>query len=505
MRNKIISFLLLAVAGSFAAQSRQLNVTSTAGALSTQITDPADVTDLTVKGTVDVRDLEYIVKNMPGLQTLNLGDVSIASLQNYRNLQTSQNSFAGNELPAMIFAGTPLKSIVLPKSLRTISAGALANTAITSLSIPASVTEIDAAAFQGCEKLEKVTMPATVKTIGSNIFDGCIGLKSATWNAPDMPNRAFADCVSLKDVTIGPDVHTIGDEAFVGCSDLTSVTGFGTTFRSVGDRAFWGTPITEIDFSKSTWMSKIGEGAFGQCTKLEKAYFPEALTEIGASAFLSASALTELKGAQSVTTIPTAMLMNASSVTSSTVLGRYATEVEPYALYNTASITDLYLPADLNKIGDQAFADMTGLETMKGSNLKQVPELGTDVWGDLNRPDITLVVTQDMADKFKQTPVWQDFAMKIGEPDGSGDIISLNPATVIEHGLNVELVGQVLRVSVENSSVLGRVALYDVAGRLLAVINSQTNEAQFDTRRWPTTHIFIVNTGVGSVKVARKF
>lgn len=497
--------MLVAVSGCFAAQGRQLNVTTTAGNLSTQVTDPADVTDLTVAGTVDVRDLEYIVKQMPGLQTLNLSGVTIASLQNYRNLQSSQQSFASHELPAMIFAGTSLKSVTLPANLRTISSGAFAGTNITSIVIPETVTEIDAAAFQGCEKLKSVTVPATVTKVGSNVFDGCIALASAVWRAPDMPDKAFADCVSLKKVTLGQDVHTIGNEAFVGCSELETVEGFGTTFRSIGDRAFWGTSITEIDISASTWMSSVGEGAFGQCSKLEAIYFPEAVTEIGASAFLSDTSLIELKGAQSVTTIPTAMLMNASSLTSGTVLGRYATKVDSYALYNASSISELYLPANLSSIGDQAFAGMTDLQEMKGSNMNQVPELGTDVWGDLNRPDITLVVNKDMADEFKETPVWQDFAMKIGAPDGSGGIISLNPATVVENGLNVELLGQVLSVSVANTDVLGRVALYDVSGRLLAVLTSHTNEAQFDTRRWPSTHVFIVNTGVGSVKIARKF
>lgn len=505
MCNKIFSFLLVVALGCFSAQGRQVDVASTAGNLSTLITDASDVTSLTLTGSIDVRDLEYIVKEMPALQTLNLSGVKISALQNYRNLQSSQQSFAANEIPSMIFTGTKLSAIVLPNTLTTISSGAFANTGITSIEIPASVTTIDAAAFQGCEKLTTVTVPATVKTVGSNLFDGCINLKTAYWYAEAMPDKAFADCTSLQKVTLGTDVRSIGNEAFVGCPDLTTVTGFGATFRSIGDRAFWGTGITEIDLSESSWMSSIGEGAFGQCAKLETAYFPEAVAEVGASAFLSDTSLTELKGIQSPTTIPTAMLMNATSLTSSNVLGRYATEVQSYALYNDASITDLYMPADLATIGDEAFAGMTSLEEMKGSNMKQVPELGTDVWGDLSRPDITLVVNEDMANDFKTTPVWQDFAMKIGTPNGSGDIISLNPVTYIDNGPVVELQGYMLHVSVANDQVLGKVALYDVAGRLLAVVNSHTNEAQFDTRRWPTTHVFIVNTSAGSVKIGRKF
>lgn len=505
MRFKIFCLLSVCLTLALSAQASQLTVTSTSGQLSGQITDPSAVTSLTVNGTIDVRDLEFIEQKLPALQTLNLENATITSLQNYRNLQSSQQTFSANELPSMIFTGSKISSIVLPKNLRTISPGALSNTNITSIVIPTTVTQIGAAAFQGCDKLKSITVPASVTTAGENMFDGCIALKSATWLAPDMPNRAFADCVSLTKVTLGDNVHSIGNEAFLGCTDLTTVDGFGTTFRSIGDRAFWGTGITEIDLSNSTWMSSIGEGAFGQCKNLEKAYFPEAVEQVGASAFLSDTSLTDLTGMQSIKTVPTAMLMNASAVTNSTVLGRHATEVEPYALYNDASISELYLPTNLASIGDEAFAGMDGLKEMKGSNMQQVPELGTDVWGDLNRPDITLVVNKDMADEFKSTPVWQDFAMNIGEPDGNGDIISLDPAQVVEPGLEVTMRGDILYIATAQENALGKVAVYDIDGRLLAVVNSHTNTAEFDTRRWPSTNIFIVNTALGNAKIARNF
>jgi hypothetical protein len=77
--------------------------------------------------------------------------------------------------------------------------------ALTSVTIPNSVTSIDGYAFYGCKALASITIPNSVTSIGEYAFYQCSGLTSVT-----IPNS----------------VTTIGDWAFGICSHLTSITSF---------------------------------------------------------------------------------------------------------------------------------------------------------------------------------------------------------------------------------------------------------------------------------------
>ena len=74
-------------------------------------------------------------------------------------------------------------ALVLPENCNgenyTIGAGAFSeNTAITSVTIPASVTSIDDLAFSGCSNLTSIEIPGSVTSIGYSAFRGCTGLTS---------------------------------------------------------------------------------------------------------------------------------------------------------------------------------------------------------------------------------------------------------------------------------------------------------------------------------------
>ena len=71
-------------------------------------------------------------------------------------------------------------------------------------------------AFEGCSALTSVTIPNSVTSIGDFAFEGCSALTSIT-----IPNS----------------VTSIGDEAFGGCSALTSVT-IPNSVKEIGEEAF---------------------------------------------------------------------------------------------------------------------------------------------------------------------------------------------------------------------------------------------------------------------------
>ena len=98
-----------------------------------------------------------------------------------------------------------------------IGAEALSFCAITSVTIPNSVTDIGEWAFKECDRLTKVTMGSGVTSIGEMAFFACDALKSVT--IPGKVRRigayAFAHCDALTSVTLPASVKYIGERAFV--------------------------------------------------------------------------------------------------------------------------------------------------------------------------------------------------------------------------------------------------------------------------------------------------
>lgn len=68
-------------------------------------------------------------------------------------------------------------------------------TALTSVTLPSSVTTINQDVFHGCTGLTSITIPANVGTIGGTVFEGCTNLASVTCEAetpPTIQNTTFS-------------------------------------------------------------------------------------------------------------------------------------------------------------------------------------------------------------------------------------------------------------------------------------------------------------------------
>ncbi len=111
---------------------------------------------------------------------------------------------------------------------------------LTSLTLPAGITEIDYSAFEDCSGLTSLTLPAGITKIGDWAFNGCSGLTSLT--LPDgitsIGYGAFWYCSGLTSLTLPAGITKIGDWAFNGCSGLTSLT-LPDGITSIGYGAFW--------------------------------------------------------------------------------------------------------------------------------------------------------------------------------------------------------------------------------------------------------------------------
>lgn len=100
-------------------------------------------------------------------------------------------------------ADVTIPSCYKGKPVTAINNAAFPNSAVTSVTIPDSITSIPDAAFVNCSKLTNISIPNSVTYIGFSAFDGC---------------------ASLKSITLPSSLRTIGNSAFAGCPSLMTVT-----------------------------------------------------------------------------------------------------------------------------------------------------------------------------------------------------------------------------------------------------------------------------------------
>ena len=183
---------------------------------------------------------------------------------------------------------------------------------LTTVRLPASLTEIGDKVFNGCDKLTTVTIaepsnlttigasafefdaslttiniPASVTTIGSGAFKDCRALELDAATLPSglsaINDSIFASCWKMTGtLTIPAGVTSIGDNAFDNCRALGSVT-IPANVASIGSNAFYGCAQTAVTIEDG--VTSIGASAFYYCYKLKSVTIPASVTSIGDSAF----------------------------------------------------------------------------------------------------------------------------------------------------------------------------------------------------------------------------
>lgn len=112
------------------------------------------------------------------------------------------------------------------KPVTTIGHAAFFNSAVTSVTIPDSVTAIPDYAFGYCSQLTNISIPNSVTFIGFSAFNSCTSLKSITLpsSLSTIQSSAFYNCENLKTIRIPVSVISIGNYAFDVCPSLMTVT-----------------------------------------------------------------------------------------------------------------------------------------------------------------------------------------------------------------------------------------------------------------------------------------
>ena len=269
------------------------------------------ITNLKIIGEINGTDLNMI-REMAGrnskgdstygkLSVLDLSEAKIVEggdcyYYDYSNhsYYTSDECYTSNDvIGRYAFSGcSGLTSLTLPAGITEIGEYAFWGCdGLTSLTLPAGITGISYGAFRGCSGLTSLTLPAGITEIGSGAFRDCRGLTSLTLPAgiTEISDGAFENCSGLTSLTLPAGITEIGFEAFYGCSGLTSLT-LPAGITEIGFEAFYGcSGLTSLTLPAG--ITKIGEGTFWGCSGLTSFYvYAEKVPKIYSDVFLGVDA-----------------------------------------------------------------------------------------------------------------------------------------------------------------------------------------------------------------------
>lgn len=182
-----------------------------------------------------------------------------------------------------LFAGSKIKTLSLPSTIREIGSGAFAYSDLSKISLPESLRIIGDSAFSESE-LTEITLPDSVATVGHHAFSDTYQLKQAklSENLAVISDSLFANS-ALESMLIPEKVSEIGHSAFYN-TKLKRVS-IPASVVNIGSGAFSNTPLSSLTLTDG--LVEIGREAFTQ-TDLGELVLPDTVTTLGARAFASA-------------------------------------------------------------------------------------------------------------------------------------------------------------------------------------------------------------------------
>ncbi|MDE6047640.1 MAG: leucine-rich repeat domain-containing protein, partial [Anaeroplasmataceae bacterium] len=117
-----------------------------------------------------------------------------------------------------------LERVNFSNKLTTIGNYAMANSGLTSITIPESVTSMGVSIVANNVNLHTAILNNKIVTTQS--FSGCTSLVNVQLNGTEMVigNKVFENCTGLRQITFGPNVQSMGLEVLAGCSSLELIT-----------------------------------------------------------------------------------------------------------------------------------------------------------------------------------------------------------------------------------------------------------------------------------------
>ncbi|MBR5551852.1 MAG: leucine-rich repeat protein, partial [Muribaculaceae bacterium] len=202
-------------------------------------------------------------------------------------------------------------------------------------------------AFANCSAITSITIPESLTSIGSNVFEGCTALENVNWEAINCSYSGITAILpsTVKQVIFGDKVETITNYL---CADLTSIESF--------------------IIPKS--VNVIGVGAFANCYSMQTVEIPENVISIGDGAFHNTSI--ENVEWNAVNLYNNGMSFLPSSVRNIN-FGNDVVYIPMYACQGLTNLTSVVIPDAVEKIDVYAFEGCTSLSEVKiGKTVREI-------------------------------------------------------------------------------------------------------------------------------------
>ena len=260
---------------------------------------------------------------------------------------------------------------------------------LTTVSVPL-VTSIGDNAFRSCTGLVTLAAGPALKTIGTSTFNGCTSLTSVSggYRLTKLNNYSFMGCTALETYDIG-DVTVIPMGCFQNCINLTSIGSFDNIER-VEPWAMLGSKVNVNTFPA---LKYIGETIGGYVAG-------EGFSKV-CSGVLSAPVLEFIKGENNWSQMKFTKIEDLGSIT----------DIPEKTFYNCVYVEEAILPATVQTIGKDAFAQNNSLTTIV-CNAVTPPVIDAETFKN-STAIASIYVPDDSVDDYKAAENWSEHASKI--------------------------------------------------------------------------------------------
>ena len=265
---------------------------------------------------------------------------------------------------------------------------------ITTLIVEEGVTSLASEAFDGYTALTSVSLPASLLATGSRCFQDCTALESIVLpeGLTELSTQLFVGCTALKHVTIPGSVMKISSGAFQGCTALETVTFTGgalawqgvvigannesltnATVTCTGEDLFEGACGDAATWKlKNGILTISGEGKmrFGNYAPwfvyrslVTTVIVDDGITYIDSSAFSGCSLLTDVSLPAGVTGMGGSVFENCTALETIT-LPEGLTFINGMMFKGCTALRHVTIPGSVEEIVSRVFHDCTALETV---------------------------------------------------------------------------------------------------------------------------------------------